>query len=538
MIPLSDNIYIAANKPQDDKYGPYVSLAEARSKVPVTDRYKGLTIGLIEVDGSITEYWWKKELADDGLVIKSAGVSTLNRTTLLEMQANLQLIQGATYVFTYYPSYTIAGSTVTEPTGETFLIQALAKDRLSKEVKSVQYPQDVITYDIAADKVEYRKDSIKNIAFYLDWRFIKNRRYKVTGIYHHATALTADTFSTTIVYGTVDAVPNRYREYFVDFGGIDHPANPKLTCKKGSATVTRELVKFNGAAFAANELKTYLTNGKAVVYYSVSMDKYVAYNNGLFDSLVQGYYSYKTTDFTIGNGTRLKVDANDYQDLLTLGSNDPACRNIYVGKESSNIVFTGSIDTTTDIHIDSIVNSTLSFVNDSRVLRMGIGCSDLLLIGQIRYMELSTNFKNSLFVSNAYLSLYIENREGYAENNSVFSNTVMYEIKTKMLANSTLRIVDVPSWSYQYVDFGYVVSTFVNTRNSTFLSEFDCLVNKSFEFSCTYGGTRMLGYDKIGHGASAPYKNFALPLERVPYMYNPDSTNFETVSLIDDGIAY
>lgn len=51
-ISLSDNIYTESNKPSDARYGPYASVALAKSSVPVPYRHKGLVVGIIEEDSN------------------------------------------------------------------------------------------------------------------------------------------------------------------------------------------------------------------------------------------------------------------------------------------------------------------------------------------------------------------------------------------------------------------------------------------------------------------------------------------------------
>jgi hypothetical protein len=84
-INLSDNIQNNSNKPLDNKFGPYSSVANAvhpTNGVPSTSRYKGLTVG-IETSGVITEYWFKNGIADADLVLKQVpAITTWNGTTV------------------------------------------------------------------------------------------------------------------------------------------------------------------------------------------------------------------------------------------------------------------------------------------------------------------------------------------------------------------------------------------------------------------------------------------------------------------------
>lgn len=79
-INLSDNVLAKTTAPADAKYGPYsgVDIAAAKaaaiSYLDASYRYKGLTVGL-EVGGEIFEYWFKKGIADNELIIKLGGAA-------------------------------------------------------------------------------------------------------------------------------------------------------------------------------------------------------------------------------------------------------------------------------------------------------------------------------------------------------------------------------------------------------------------------------------------------------------------------------
>lgn len=55
----------------DYLYGPYNSPGQAKLKIPVSQRGKGLTVGVI-VDGKVVEYWWQKGTSNEDLVVKNS----------------------------------------------------------------------------------------------------------------------------------------------------------------------------------------------------------------------------------------------------------------------------------------------------------------------------------------------------------------------------------------------------------------------------------------------------------------------------------
>lgn len=97
-IPLSDNIQNNSNKPDSNKYGPYASVADAKSAVVQAYRHLGLTVGITSGLG-IKEYWWKNGILDADLVDKmNLGDLQNNRASLIHTDSTR----------TYYPSHTAA----------------------------------------------------------------------------------------------------------------------------------------------------------------------------------------------------------------------------------------------------------------------------------------------------------------------------------------------------------------------------------------------------------------------------------------------
>lgn len=58
----------------DSTYGPYTSLADAKTAIIQGLRVIGRTVGIIE-NGAVVEYWWKEGITDNDLVVKTAGGS-------------------------------------------------------------------------------------------------------------------------------------------------------------------------------------------------------------------------------------------------------------------------------------------------------------------------------------------------------------------------------------------------------------------------------------------------------------------------------
>lgn len=69
-IEINDNIYIRAGKSIDYKYGPYLSINDANSNIPIEERYHGLRFGVYETPNDIANsdilvYYYNKGLTND-----------------------------------------------------------------------------------------------------------------------------------------------------------------------------------------------------------------------------------------------------------------------------------------------------------------------------------------------------------------------------------------------------------------------------------------------------------------------------------------
>lgn len=74
-ITLNDNVLVQAPKPTDARYGPYADTATALSSIPNTQRFLGLTVGILNA-GVVEEYWFEDGITDSDLVFKTAGGGT------------------------------------------------------------------------------------------------------------------------------------------------------------------------------------------------------------------------------------------------------------------------------------------------------------------------------------------------------------------------------------------------------------------------------------------------------------------------------
>ena len=82
-INLNDNLAIHAPKPADARYGPFNSTGAALFYIPSSERYKGLTVGILQVGGEVQDYWFKSGTADIDLVVKDTALSDLANSVIV-----------------------------------------------------------------------------------------------------------------------------------------------------------------------------------------------------------------------------------------------------------------------------------------------------------------------------------------------------------------------------------------------------------------------------------------------------------------------
>lgn len=115
----ANSLLITTGKPVESKYGPWsgasiaAAITEAESQVlPLSIRFKGLTVGLIDTSNSgttVVEYWFESGTANGDLVLKSGGTEVIANPVLSPGTVALSAIKisGTNY---FIPSGTVGGS--------------------------------------------------------------------------------------------------------------------------------------------------------------------------------------------------------------------------------------------------------------------------------------------------------------------------------------------------------------------------------------------------------------------------------------------
>jgi hypothetical protein len=103
-IQLNDNLEVKAPKPTDNRFGTYPDTATALSSIVESERYQGLTVGIL-TSGSVVEYWFKDGVADLDLVEKDTSISGVEWGDITGTLSNQTDLQNALNTKVNYNNY-------------------------------------------------------------------------------------------------------------------------------------------------------------------------------------------------------------------------------------------------------------------------------------------------------------------------------------------------------------------------------------------------------------------------------------------------
>ena len=266
-------------------------------KRPATDPDKGSPILFLNQKGGWT--------VPDGTTIDVTVPVEVKHADLLVLISKNKLSNGAFYEIIDHQTIHQIPNTTTIHTAlvEGLIVQAISVNKVSTLASSRLYPLDTITYDVnnilcednitaRKGKITYRKDTVKNIECYYDWRNVKFRRWKVAPL---------------------DYIP----------GKIDYPIGSVVKCTDGA---------MYGAKFAnivvdpmADQIYGYNANVKAgpnwgrMILFDIVRPRTINGTVVNFEFKTNWYVAHKTTDFRMGRFV-VPVDANDFQDYYTFNT--------------------------------------------------------------------------------------------------------------------------------------------------------------------------------------------------------------------------
>jgi len=242
---------------------------------------------------------------------------------------------------------------------EPIVVVAQTANAFERSAYSPSNPNDIIHYDFNNNLCEdgttprngriiYRWDTANNVSAYYDWREVRFRRWLVTAKQQESmTTLTSSTLDCLLTF-TIGGANlsltyfNANRRIHAQVGAITHAAGElTLTIRKGTGSITKPLLKHNGAAWTANEL----ANTSGIITNCLVRDAFVFMNYRSFGLDVVGQQvSPVSTTWNIGDGLSYLVDSNSFVDRRTFSS---TAENISLEDQSAvntgnNILFIGS----------------------------------------------------------------------------------------------------------------------------------------------------------------------------------------------------
>lgn len=346
---------------------------------------------------------------------------------------------------------------------EPITLTASSPNTFHPVASSSLHPLDVIYFDfnnkVCEDtaltprkgKIDRRIDPVRRIDISCDYRYVKEDRFKSLGLFHHTAVNNAGNFAATIVYGTVDAVPNHYREYYVYFPAGGNAANPTLTLTKGAAVVTRPIKKVGGTALAANELTTMLSaggvyHGLALIHYSKKYDCYYIRNNKAENDLFKDKYIGITgADVTNGNGTRILIDPSSALECHMMVSATPDVKNISIGpingRPYPNIVWL-SINGISETQIPEGCNDITFASGLTHDMKMGTDCWNNIFIGDCRWARFGNEFQSNICAGYSRIGLNSSQSKDAATHHNTFLvlSGANYSFEVENLVNNTVRL--------------------------------------------------------------------------------------------------
>ena len=444
----------------------------------------------------------KSVFANHADLIDGLTTVSIQYLDLVNLKDSNLLVEGTFYkINNFRTKHIIQNSANILNTGssEPLIVLATSINKFDIQAYSTIYPNDTIEYDFDDNlcedgitdrngKIIYRKDNYKLLSTHYDWRAVKNVLYNnYSFVYSSGSKDNDDLFSATIIYGTVDAVPSRYREYYVLIPGVTHNAGVELSLTKTN-TVQRQMVKEGGIPFAADELITYLDGGLALVYYSQIYDAYVVKNNTAENNSIVGYHSFinhLSGEYTAGNGTPILLSPENIE-VYTFGnqSDGGLLTNISIGKHSSynNITFLQNNANIKNVHIG---NNSYDIVFSSatcHTIDIGDDCHSIQALTDISWSKFDDEAFNLLLAGNSALR-YIRTTGEFYNMSFIGSGSVFYLRFQNYGYSNTFRLSAGVGCTFS----GVLQNNFLNLKSGfTRTNIIGDVYNKSTEFGVVW----------------------------------------------------
>lgn len=407
--------------------------------------------------------------------VSSPPVSLIS-LTFAELQALItgsELEPGVIYLVNDFQTIHRVVSTSTDiNTGpvEPLYAVATSANTLSREVRSITYPQDSLEVDwtnvLAEDGttprkglITFRHDKQRNVSTYFDFRNWKVRRWQFLGFDHEtgfiATTPTNITLTLTWSANMTASYLTVYRKWEVRFPALVHDAGTiDLTITKGAFTHTRPLLR--KTTLLSDWLANELSNKYGPIVYSPALDSYILmdiYDIGAASS--GSFLARAGTAYGVGNGLRIApgVSFNDY---LTFYVNYDAgnVNNVHLGPGCSNNFFIGTAYNFTlggyssnNTFVGSLSSATLEGESNNN-----------LFLGGLHWSQIGAEFGSNVIGWDAnYTELY-----KFCHNNNILPGGFNFEASQAYINNSTVYTI---GWFYKLLS-AEITGSFIGLTGS------------------------------------------------------------------------
>lgn len=410
------------------------------TQVPVatTTAVGGMKVGaglVIQVDGTLSatvlSNYSEVTYAQLSALLATSGLNKGSYYVLTDFQT-IQPITGTTAFSengVTIPTFTSRNPAVNG--AERLLLFALAANRIDAKARSMDFPQDELIYDVTRTTVRtfavpgvilFRKDTANNLSTAYDFRKVRMRRYKVTGLGEVAMTLSGSTLTLTdATFGAASLTSSTTR--LVKYTSTTESMSLTQVSVTGAsaAVYTYPLVRVGSYNLPVNSFHLLTFNHQLQKFFLNTVTDQV-------NKLI-GAYGGITNNLVI-KSLKFQLNMNDYVDYLTFnlrtGSNpqytyykDVNIADYYATPNSPNIVFlNGSsverldINRAENVHVDVQYGSSDWKMSGARDYYNFGGGYGLIVTGGlfnvVDFDSVSGTFKgisNTAFYSSAFFTV-------------------------------------------------------------------------------------------------------------------------------------
>jgi hypothetical protein len=390
---------------------------------------------------------------------------------------------------------------------EELVVIALSSNKVSQEAFSIQFPQDTIRIDLTSNlcedgttprtgKIVYRKDTVRNIELYYDWRNVRFIRYKLNPAVYNA--------STSYASGSI----------VINGGNIF----VCLIANTIGITPTHSYTNYNWAQIYAKN------TGLQTVNLHIG---HLAANNKLGRWTVPtdttSYRHVWTFNNVTNEANETVSNAASHTGLLNISYQSTTTNNGY-----NNIVYYAPINTGVWFRNVSIgyFCSDMTFVRGGVELTIGNECVNNLFAATVEEGSISTYSSNNIFMEGGeYPSTGFD--AGISMNGNLWYGLNHCSLENYVQNNITKRVVRFNHFGVRFSgnvlhNYMYNSKTSPSLENSVFRGTVDHLTVNTRIINCTFNGnlTRViLSTDLNAKTIASTYSDINISIKSATKMF-------------------